>query len=205
MITEFDQLYTQVYNTPPGKVNPVYHGSQIKEEFIQAWDKITKIIQNTEGTFTFLEIGAYRGLWPLMLSHVCKSLGKSFEYTTVTWLDQDPNNEGIHKVFDYYKDNNLSYKLVNMDSQTQEARDAVEGFYDIVFIDADHRYDGVKKDIELYKNLATKALMFHDIRPFFTTPDCGVYQALLDSDIVLDEEIIVDGGKMGIGFKFINE
>lgn len=203
MIEEFDKLYTQVYNQPPGDSNPVYHGSQIKEEFILAWDELTKIIQNTEGTFTFLEIGAYRGLWPLMLSYVCQKLNKPFKYTTVTWLEQDPNNEGIHKVFNYYKDNNLPYTLVDMNSQTKEARDTVKKSYNVVFIDADHRYEGVKKDIELYKDLASTALMFHDIRPLFKTPDCGVYQALQDSNIILDKEIVIDGSKMGIGFKFV--
>ena len=34
MIEEFDKLYQEIYNEPPGVTNPVYHGSQIKEEFI---------------------------------------------------------------------------------------------------------------------------------------------------------------------------
>ncbi len=204
MIEKFDKLYKQVYNQLPGTSNPVYHGSQIKEEFTQAWDELKKLIENTEGTFTFLEVGAYRGLWPLMLSYVCESLDKPFEYTTVTWLDQDPNNRGIHKVFKYYEDKGLNYNLINKNSQTQEARDAVKDSYDVVFIDADHRYEGVKKDIELYSNLATKILMFHDIRPLTITSSCGVYQAIKDCEISLDKEIVVDGSKMGIGLKFIN-
>lgn len=205
MIEDFDKIYQQVYDQSPGTVDPVYYGSQIKSEFIQAWNELIGLIQKTEGTFTFLEIGAYRGLWPLMLSYVCESLGKSFEYTTVTWLDQDPNNEGIHKVFKYYEDRGLSYNLINKNSQTQEARDAVEDSYDVVFIDADHRYEGVKRDIELYSELATKVLMFHDIRPVLTTQDCGVFQAISDCGISIDKEIVVDGSKMGIGFSFVDE
>ena len=202
MIEEFDELYAQVYKQHPGTIDPVYHGSQIKEEFILAWNKIIPLIESTDGTFTFLEIGAYRGLWPLMLAYVCNSLSKPFEYTTVTWLDQDPNNEGIHKVIKYYTDNKLTFNLVNKNSQTQEARDLLSASYHVVFIDADHRYEGVKKDIELYANLSSKALMFHDIRPVKLTQHCGVYQAIKDMGIVLDQEIVVDGTKMGIGFKW---
>jgi hypothetical protein len=45
--------------------------------------------------------------------------------------------------------------------------------------------------------------MFHDIRPKETTPNCGVYQAIRDSNIILDKEIIVNGNLMGIGLKYI--
>tara|TARA_R100000951_G_scaffold105429_2_gene99228 strand:- start:980 stop:1594 length:615 start_codon:yes stop_codon:yes gene_type:complete len=203
MIEEFDSLYVQVYGQPPGTNDPVYHGSQIKGEFIRAWNELIGLIQNTEGTFTFLEVGAYRGLWPLMLSFVCERLNKDFIYTTVTWLEQDPNNEGIHKVQAYYESKGLQFNLVDKNSQLPETLEELEDSYHVTFIDADHRYEGVKKDIEIYSSLATKLLMFHDIRPKDTTPNCGVYQAIEDCGITLDEEIVVDGQKMGIGFKWI--
>ncbi|MAT51516.1 MAG: hypothetical protein CMK32_10075 [Porticoccaceae bacterium] len=37
------------------------------------------------------------------------------------------------------------------------------GPYDLVFIDGDHTYDGVKRDYENYGPMATKAIAFHDI------------------------------------------
>ena len=58
MIKEFNKLYTQIYGHPPGNVDPIYHGSQIKNEFIEAWNILIPLIQNTEDTFTFLEITA---------------------------------------------------------------------------------------------------------------------------------------------------
>lgn len=204
IIKEFDELYVQIYGEAPGTSDPVYHGSQIKSEFIEAWNTLIPIIENTEGTFTFLEIGAYRGLWPLMLSFVCQALDKPFEYTTVTWLEQDPNNDGIHKVVNYYNDNNLSFNLINQNSQIPTTLNSLQESYNIVFIDADHRYEGVMKDIEIYSPLASDLLMFHDIRPIKPTAGCGVYKALEDSNITLDKEIVVDGVKMGIGFKYIS-
>jgi cephalosporin hydroxylase len=203
MIEEFDKLYQKVYNEHSGTINPVYHGSQIKEEFILAWNELIPVIENTPGTFTFLEIGAYRGLWPLMLSFVCEALQKPFEYTTVTWIDQDPNNQGIFKVKQYYEDNQLQFNLKNRNSQLEETLNTLSSNYDVVFIDADHRYDGVLKDIKLYSPLATQLLMFHDIRPKAINSSCGVYQAIQDSGIVLDKEVVVDGGIMGIGLKYV--
>jgi hypothetical protein len=74
--------------------------------------------------------------------------------------------------------------------------------YDIVFIDAGHKYHEAKNDIDKFSSLATDMLMFHDIRPFVTNEHCGVYQAIQDSNIVLDEEISV-ADEMGIGIKYI--
>jgi len=37
------------------------------------------------------------------------------------------------------------------------------GPYDMIFIDGDHSYEAVKLDYELYENMATKMIVFHDI------------------------------------------
>jgi hypothetical protein len=35
--------------------------------------------------------------------------------------------------------------------------------FDIIFIDGDHSYDGVKNDFEYFKNFANKFIVLHDI------------------------------------------
>jgi hypothetical protein len=62
------------------------------------------------------------------------------------------------------------FKLFIADSQTEETRDKVKEFcpkYDLIFIDGDHSYDGVRRDFELYQDLLSPRgyIVFHDIDP----------------------------------------
>lgn len=65
---------------------------------------------------------------------------------------------------------NEDFKFIQGDSQTVEIRDKVKEFcpkYDLIFIDGDHSYNGVKNDFELYKTLLSDRgyVVFHDIDP----------------------------------------
>lgn len=149
MIEEFDRLYETVIKETVGSYNPCYGGSQMKEEFIEAWNVLIEYVDqniDSKDTLKFLEIGAYKGLWPLMLSFVCSHLDKKFEYTTITWLNQDPNNHSLLRVKDYYNNNDFKFSLINKNSQDPSNLKDLEPNYNIVFIDADHRYEGVIKD-----------------------------------------------------------
>jgi predicted O-methyltransferase YrrM len=62
------------------------------------------------------------------------------------------------------------FKLFIADSQTEETRDKVKEFcpeYDLIFIDGDHSYEGVRRDFELYQELLSPRgyIVFHDIDP----------------------------------------
>jgi len=71
------------------------------------------------------------------------------------------------------------WKFFTRDSQTLEMRDDVSRFcpeYDLIFIDGDHSYEGVKIDFELYKELLSNrgVILFHDIDPNHISPgDAG--------------------------------
>ncbi len=211
MIKEFDKLYTSIIGSTPLHTGLTYDGSQYKEEFIEAWNEIINYIEKNElKEIKWLEIGAYKGLWGLMLSFVCEHLKVDYEYTTVTWLDQDPEkNKYLFEVQKYYQNKKKKFNIIDGVSQDLKSRDKVLEIskkYNIVFIDGDHSYQGVFDDIKLYYKLSTNIVMFHDIRPkhITTQSHIQVYPAIKDSGIKLNKEIIHDPeGIRGIGIKFI--
>ena len=63
-------------------------------------------------------------------------------------------------------------ELLRMDSQSESTVNHLKGLLkgrpiDFLFIDADHRYEGVKRDFELYSPLVRSGglIAFHDIKP----------------------------------------
>ena len=73
-------------------------------------------------------------------------------------------------VWSHYMMYGEDFKLFIADSQTPETRDKVKEFcpeYDLIFIDGDHSYEGVRRDFELYQELLSPRgyIVFHDIDP----------------------------------------
>ena len=130
-----------------------FSGSQKQYEFYNAWNIIGETLANEEHP-TFLEIGANHGLWAIAFFEWCNLNKKIGEYYTVTWMQTDPiPNSDLFKVQQYYTPQGHKFKLFDTSSQLQSTKDEVikeRPNFSFVFIDADHRYDGVKKDIELY-------------------------------------------------------
>ena len=69
-------------------------------------------------------------------------------------------------------------ELLRGDSHSEELRDRVrgllgDGLADLLFIDGDHSYEGVRRDYELYAPLVVDGglIAFHDVNPH---PDFGV-------------------------------
>jgi hypothetical protein len=120
-------------------------------------------------------------------------------YVTVTWISKDPSNPELLKTRDYYHDNGHFFELIDADSTLQESsREAagIKSSYHFVFIDGDHSYPSVMKDIRNYASLASDLLIFHDIN----TKDCGVRKAIQKSGISLNISISY-GDIMGIGIR----
>ena len=84
------------------------------------------------------------------------------------------------------------------DSALEEISTYADSF-NIVFIDAAHDYESVMNDISKFAPLATDILLFHDIRPKEVMPGFGVYQAIIDSKLAIDTEIVTNENGMGIG------
>lgn len=184
-----------------------FDGSQIMDEFIQAWTKIDEYYKDKNPTeLSFLEVGAYRGLWGVAFCEWCKLNNIKGHYATITLIPQDVNNQHLYKSIDYIKESGLTADLVDMSTMDNQALDKVKQIkesYNIVFIDAGHKYEEVMNDIRKFKPLCEDILVFHDIRPKEANENIGVYQAIQHSLIDLDEEIVTNEFVMGIGMKYI--
>ena len=205
IINTYSQLHSPLVYTNNDSVS--FDGGQRQSEFFAAWNEIIKFYDlKKPSKITFLEVGAARGLWGIAFAEFCKEKGIQGEYVTITMMDHDPNNPPLYRSIDYINNQpKMTATLIDMNTFDKNALDEVKKYhqtYDIVFIDAGHKYHEVKNDIDKFSNLATDMLLFHDIRPIEATSNCGVYQAIQDSNIVLDEEISV-ADEMGIGIKYI--
>lgn len=208
-----NQLHLNIIETYSKILGPVeyknnsdvsFHGSQKQVEFFKAWDLISEYYnKNKKQELTFLEVGAAEGLWGIAFIEFCKYYQIKGRYVTITWINHDPNpNKNLFRVLNYLNENGIETDLVDGDSTIDENVDKIKNIlseYDMVFIDASHEYKDVMKDIPNYGSMAKDMLMFHDIRSKIG----GVYNAIKDSDLQLDEEIIDSEDTMGIGIKYI--
>jgi hypothetical protein len=185
-----------------------FEGSQKQVEFFSAWNHITEFYKDKELTnISFLEIGAWKGLWGLAFYEFCKMKNIKGSYTTVTMIDHDPNNRPLYKTIEFLTQNNFESNLINMntfDDRVVEEVYRCSNEFNIVFIDAGHKYEEVMNDIKKFSGFSKDLLMFHDIGPREVHPNFGVYQAIKDSNIELHWEIADNIDHMGIGIHYVN-
>ena len=196
LLEKINNLYTELIS--PDIEN--YDGSQNNAEFHDCVEYIDRRIREiNEREIWFLEIGAYKGLWALAFNILCIENRKVPKYVTVTWMSQDPNNRDLLKTKKYYHDNGYFFELMDADSTLKESLQnvmAIKESYHFVFIDGDHSFPSVMKDIKNYAHLASDLLIFHDIN----TKNCGVYKAIQNSAITLNIRISYSD-IMGIGIQ----
>ena len=188
--TEFDNLYKKVIHN---SVLKDYNGTQNPGEFFGMWGILSQyIIQKKLKKVTFLEIGAYKGLWALMLSHICDKLNVDYEYTTVTALSQDSNNDLVG-INNYYIANKKSFNVIDKYSQDPTVVNDLKSKYNFVFIDGGRSYDEVFCDFMVYSKFCKSILFWHDII------SKEVHKASGDADIFMHGQFLVNKG-LGIHY-----
>jgi len=117
-----------------------------------------------------LEIGFYNGgtirAWSCIADEKANIVGVDYGDTPVADIVK-------------YLSSNQTLTLIQGDSHKQEIFKAVkeQAKYDMIFIDGDHAYEGVKKDWEMYSKLVKKGgvVVFHDIVKHTVHVDVGVH------------------------------
>jgi hypothetical protein len=205
IINSYSNLHCQIPLTNGTEVS--FEGSQIQKEFFKGWNLIQEYYDNNPTKeLKFLEIGSWKGLWGIAFMEFCKLNGIKGEYLTLTMIDQDLNNIPLYKTLEHLNSQGIKANLININSLSEQALPQILEYsnsFNIVFIDADHSYKAVMSDISKFAGLADDMLLFHDIRPKYVVQNYGVYQAIVDSGLILDEEIITNENGMGIGIIYI--
>ncbi len=195
MIECVNQLYQAIVG---GRIQD-FDGSQIPSEFHMCLDVLCGRISRIEAeVITLLEIGAFKGLWPLAFSVLCDRLAKRPAYASVTLMADNVENQSLLKVEEYYRNRGWTFVLVDGDSRKPATKEQLVeksgACFDFVLIDADHSYKAVRTDIQSYTGMARHLVLFHDIN----TPKCGVSRAIRKEKIEL-HCTISHARVMGIG------
>lgn len=103
------------------------------------------------------------------------------------------------------KDTEIIQQIYNLygnfeeDDVTGNPQGCKEGVVDMLFIDGDHSYEGLKADFENYKGIVRKGgiIVIHDISCIETVHD--FWKEIVESNTYVTNEIISDNDPMGIG------
>ncbi len=128
---------------------------------------------------TIVELGAWKGLSTVWLANGAKDRGNAKLYSIDTWEGTDNENTHAEMLKDYNKDQLYNEFLTNIQNAgisefveplrmtTLQASRIwpIENPIGLLMIDADHSYEGVKKDFEFWSPLVADGglIVFDDV------------------------------------------
>lgn len=150
-----------------GKFYETYPGNNIHGWMTQK--ELEWLCKTAEECRTVLEIGAWKGRSTHALCFGCKGVVTSVDH----FLGSEDERSTSHKeavtsdIFAQFKKN--TEELTNlrvMQTSSGVANYKMNGdTFDMIFIDASHKYEDVKMDLQLWKTKATKIICGHDYNP----------------------------------------
>jgi predicted O-methyltransferase YrrM len=152
---EIHRLVLEIGSDRVGVFGGKYTGGvnlqQVPEEITQClhYLNIATKIEN------YLEIGAASGGLTYLIN-------KIFHPEIIVVVDNNSHTKSKYRA-NILKD--VNHLQIIGDSQSKEVVGTIQGLpykYDLVVIDADHRYEGTKKDVDNYKSLSRDFILLHD-------------------------------------------
>ena len=166
-------------------------GGQVIEE----WDIFIEKVKALNPT-SYLEVGARDGI---CLRYLVERIPSITRVGVVEWPEKEWGRHGSLKKLN----DNLEALEVHVDLYLGNSQDSVisdkvaKNTYDVIFIDADHSYIGIKTDYEIYAPLANMMVAMHDINH---PPDSKAYgPTKLWIELGGTESIIAETSRTGIG------
>jgi len=176
---------------------------QIGGQIIKELEQLITICQKLKVT-SYLEVGARDGG---ALEYFVTRVRTINKVCTVDWVGQRWGRANsdiqLNVVMESLEASGLDTYTIYGNSTTPEiiAEAQSYGPYDVVFIDADHTYDGVKADLKNYGPMATIVIGMHDINHPANSPAFGPTLLFKEErdNYRKSETFIAEGSKKGIG------
>ena len=138
---------------------------------------------------SYLEIGFGRGYSSLCVAKAMCDLGIDGKITTI---DPALDEDFISNLTKFYPKEWFD-KIKFIKGTSSSVMSSVKEEFDLIYIDGDHRYDAVKSDWEMTKNLYKKFIIFDDYHlPGVEQKDIDVASVVDDIDDETKELIITD-------------
>jgi predicted O-methyltransferase YrrM len=188
--------------------NPVLETIQVRSELL----RFAEIVANLKPK-TLLEIGTNKGGTLCILSRLATPDAVIISLD-LPGGDFGGGYKGYHaSIFKHFTRENQKIHLLRGDSHSVDMETAVReivgnGKLDLLFIDGDHTYEGVKKDFESYLDLVRPGgvIAFHDIVEHTSILTCQVSRLWHEIKSRYRHEEIVESpsqGWAGIGILYV--
>lgn len=174
----------------------------MKFELIQGWfdyaplyDEIFEYLQDG---MSFAEVGVWRGKSLIYMAQKIKESGKKVKiYSVDHWISSDqwlkanePDGEAVYQEYlQNLADNNVDDIVTTVRMDSVDGIKSIKGKLDAIFIDGDHSYEGVVRDVAACYSKLKKGGFFagHD----YNNLDFAVKRAVDEFAVANDLEVSI--------------
>jgi hypothetical protein len=141
----------------------------LKVDGFMTEEELTWLYETAKKMDNVVEVGSWKGRSTTALLEGCRGTVTAVD----NWTGHDPSSNGIlestvaeEDVFGIFVDNTQDYKNLDIiKGNSAESVERFDGMVDMVFIDAEHTYEGCKGDLEAWLPKVRKIIAFHDFTP----------------------------------------